>query len=41
MWILKTDSVNIYVWMTFIYVDYEMGFLAEMQAVELEKAELL
>ena len=38
--ILHTDLVNICIQMTFMYVDYKMNYLTEMQTVELEKAGL-
>lgn len=37
VWILNTDPVNICIWMTFMYVDYEMNYLTEMQTIELER----
>lgn len=40
VWILNTDLVNTCIWMTFMYVDYEMNYLTEMRTVELEKAGL-
>lgn len=40
VWILNTDLINICNRMTFMYVDYEMNYLTEMQTVELEKAGL-
>lgn len=37
VWILNTDLC---IWMTFMYVDYEINYFTEMQTVELEKARL-
>lgn len=40
VWILNADLVNICIQMTFMYVDYEMNYLTELQTAELGKAGL-